>query len=375
MTRMDASPVVYPPYVAGPLRLEAFHAAWLAPHRVNDPASARIIARSHRDAAARLSRWEATGQLRRDPEPGLFVHEYTVDGVSIRGLVGALDLSHRAATPEEQVVLPHEGVHPAQVADLAERMTRMQLNPAPILLVHHGPAAVREVVRSVVAGTPDRDFLDRADQRHRTWTVRDDDRLTTIAEGLAGSRALVADGHHRYAAYLRMQAQAPGTGADRGLAMLVDQDDTPLHAGAIHRVLSGVTLERLRAAASGVATVHDADRAAALSRLGPHTLVATDGRRWLALDLGDAEGTAVEELHRTLLPRLDPAPRRVGYHHAVDDALAHLPSRRGVALLVPAVDVDAILTAARQGRLVPEKATSFQPKPGLGVLMRSLLAG
>src|SRR6187397_219444 len=135
----DACPVVSPPYVAGPLRLAAFHAEWLAPHRVNDPASARMIARSHRDAAARLSRWEAAGQLSRDPEPALFVHEYTGDGVTVRGLVGALDLSHRAASVEEQVVLPHEGVHPVQVDDLAERMIRMQLNPAPILLVHHGP--------------------------------------------------------------------------------------------------------------------------------------------------------------------------------------------------------------------------------------------
>ena len=65
----------------------------------------------------------------------------------------------------------------------------------------------------------------------------------------------------------------------------------------------------------------------------------------------------------------------MGYHHSVDAALAHLPARRGVALLAPAVDVDAILRAARLGRLLPEKATSFQPKPGLGVLMRSLRDG
>ena len=372
MSRMDASPVVSPPSVAGPLRLEAFHAAWLAPHRVNDPASARIIARSHRDTAARLARWEAAGQLTRDPEPALHLHEYTADGVTVRGLVGALDLTHRATSAQEQVVLPHEGVHPAQVADLADRMTRMQLNPAPILLVHHGPDAVRQILRSVVTAVPDRDFRDRAGQRNRLWSIRDPQLTAAIAEGLAPTRALVADGHHRYAAYLRMQEEAPGTGADRGLAMLVDQDDTPLHAGAIHRVLTGVTLDHLREASDSVAGVLETDRAAALGRLGPHTLVATDGRRWLTLELSLGDATAVEELHLTLVPRLVPAPRRISYHHAVDEALAHLPSRRGVAVLVPAIDVDAIVDAARHGRLLPEKATSFQPKPGLGVLMRSL---
>lgn len=375
MTAMDASPVVCPPFVAGPLRLTAFRGRWLAPRRVNDPASARILARSQRDIAARLARWEADGQLGGDAEPALYVHEYSADGVTVRGLVGLLDLARRADRAADQVVLPHEGVHPAQVDDLAERMTRMQLNPAPILLVHHGTAGVRDVLGSVAAGPPDRDFVDRSGQHNRVWAVRDAGRLAAVEGALAGSRALIADGHHRYAAYLRMQEQAPGTGADRGLVMLVDQEDTPLHAGAIHRVLSGVTLDALCRAADGVATLHEGDRAAVLGRLGPRALVATDGRRWVSLELAATGETAVEVLHDRLLTGLDPAPRRIAYHHAVDEALAHVPARRGVAVLVPAVDVDTIVDAARRGRLLPEKATSFQPKPGLGVLMRSLRDG
>ena len=36
---------------------------------------------------------------------------------------------------------------------------------------------------------------------------------------------------------------------------------------------------------------------------------------------------------------------------------------------------EQVLSAALAGRLLPEKATSFQPKPHLGVLMRSLSDG
>ena len=61
------------------------------------------------------------------------------------------------------------------------------------------------------------------------------------------SRCLLADGHHRYAAYLQLQQANPGTPWDRGLAMLVDQDDTPLFLGAIHRTLPGTTLDELSA--------------------------------------------------------------------------------------------------------------------------------
>ena len=39
---------------------------------------------------------------------------------------------------------------------------------------------------------------------------------------------------------------------------------------------------------------------------------------------------------------------------------------------MPAPDVDVVLNVAAADRLLPEKATSFQPKPNPGVLIRSL---
>ena len=39
---------------------------------------------------------------------------------------------------------------------------------------------------------------------------------------------------------------------------------------------------------------------------------------------------------------------------------------------MPAPDFDLVRPGREAGRLLPEKATSFQPKPSIGVLMRSL---
>ena len=39
---------------------------------------------------------------------------------------------------------------------------------------------------------------------------------------------------------------------------------------------------------------------------------------------------------------------------------------------MPAPDFDLVTRVALAGRLLPEKATSFQPKPSIGVLIRSL---
>ena len=133
--------------------------------------------------------------------------------------------------------------------------------------------------------------MDRNEQRHRVWAIRDPQLLAAIDEGLAQSQALIADGHHRYAAYLRMQRRSPGGPTDRGLAMLVDQEDTPLFLGPIHRILTGVGLDDLAAAAEVVGAGFDlVDRPAAVHALGPATLAATDGRRWATRQAAAARG-------------------------------------------------------------------------------------
>lgn len=373
---MDTGAVVVPPYVGRPLRLAPFHGVRLSPRRVGDPASGRLFARPYRAVATRLTQWQERGQLRRDAEPALYLHEYTSAGLTVRGLVGALDISHRASGPEDRAVLPHEGIHPVQADQLADRMTELALNPAPILLVHRADPAVRDVLHQVAATEPDDDFVDRSDQRHRIWTIRDPHLLSRLDAGLADSQALIADGHHRYAAYLRMQRRSPGGANDRGLAMLVDQEDTPLFLGPIHRVLTGVGLDDLAAAAEVTgAGFERVDRPTAVAALGPATLAATDGKQWATVKLHLPEDrAAVEQLHDDLVPALPRGPQRIEYHHSVETTLDRL-RRDSVAVLMPAPDVDLVHKIAADDRLLPEKATSFQPKPSPGVLIRSLRDG
>lgn len=363
-----------PPYVAGPFRLLPFRALMLAPHRVGDPSTGRAFARPYRGVAARLVRWQARGLVRRDDSPALYLHEYAAAGMTVRGLVGALDVSRRATRAEDRAVLPHEGIHPAQADDLADRMAEMGLNPAPILLVHSGTPRLGELMAGVVAAPPDHEFTDRSEQQHRIWAIREPGRLAEIADELRETRALIADGHHRYAAYLRLQRRSPGGPCDFGLAMLVDQSDTPLFLGPIHRSLAGTSLDDLRSAAESLG-MHCTARTQpqAVTALGPSTLAATDGKEWVVVDLDvPPDRAAVELLHRQLVPALPHGPSTIGYHHTVDDALASADPRSSVAVLMPAPSVDLVQRIAEHDRLLPEKATSFQPKPSLGVLIRSL---
>jgi uncharacterized protein (DUF1015 family) len=369
---MDSAAVVTPPYVATPLRLHPFRALMLSPSRVGDPASARAFARPYRAVARRIDEWQARGHVSHDDAPALYLHEYTSGGLTVRGLVGALDFSSRAQGLDDRAIWPHEGIHPRQVEELSSRMHEMAMNPAPILLAHRGPSRLRELFTEVAAREPDWQYTDRAGQRQRVWRIDDPGMLDLIGQSLATAQVLLADGHHRYAAYLRLQQQHPGTPWDRGLAMLVDQDDTPLFLGAIHRTLGGVRLTDVRAAALELgARVRSLPRDSAFAALAQDTLVVTDDRSWLVIHPQPAGRTQVEWLHDRLLPALDDhRDLTVAYHHTVEEALGSVGG--GLAVLLPAPDFDQVQDSLARDRLLPQKATSFQPKPSLGVLMRSL---
>ena len=371
---MDAGALVPAPHVGRPLRLLPFRGLSLAAGRIGAPSSVRAFTRPYQDVTERLRRWERKGQLTRDEQPGLYLHEYTTAGMTVRGLVGALDLARRATSREDVAVLPHEGIHPAQADELAARMTEMQVNPAPILLVHRGSPTVRALLDTVQQRPPLRSFTDRGQQQHRVWAMTDPAELRVVADALASTTALIADGHHRYAAYLTMQRNDPRPATRAGLAMLVDQDDTPLYLGPIHRVLGGVGLADLERAATAVgADWRSAAARPAVAALAPDRLVVTDGAGWatLRMDL-PPDRVAVEVLHETIIPALEHRPTRTAYHHTVDEAIQELGRRHGVAVLMPAPDFGQVLATCAADRLLPEKATSFQPKPNIGVLIRSL---
>jgi uncharacterized protein (DUF1015 family) len=369
---MDPATIV-PPYVAKPLELLPFRAVMLAPARVGDPTSARALARPYRDVAARLTQWIERGLATSDTGPALYLHEYTSGGLTVRGLVGALRVSARADTLADRAVWPHEAIHPEQAGELADRMLQMQLNPAPILLVHRGRDELREVLAQVAQAAPDWRYLDRTGQRQRIWAIRDESVLASIHDHLATTRCLLADGHHRYAAYLRLQQEHPGTGWDSGLAMLVDQLDTPLFLGAIHRTVAGTGVaDLLTAAAVAGAVVSELDRDQALHALDSTHLVVTDGTSWWAVAPSDlADQAVVSWLHARMIAALTLPPSQIAYHHAVEDAL-QAASVRSPAVLLPSPDFDQVRALVEAGGLLPEKATSFQPKPSLGVIMRPL---
>jgi uncharacterized protein (DUF1015 family) len=348
-------------------------------------------------AAQTLRRWLADGVLAADSEPGLYVYEQGDGSILQRGLIGALRLSE----PADGVVLPHEDVIPHVITDRAALMRATSTNMEPLLLTYrgNGSTGATAVVERTVEGPPLLATTTEDGFSHRLWAVTDPGDLTEIQADLAQHQALIADGHHRWATYLRLRAEHPSPSPwDYGLVLLVDTARYPLRVRAIHRLLHGLPVSDALAALDGHFRVQRLDVALpdALSALadaacdGNAFLLAGDGAFHL-VDRPDADLLArtipadrpqawrtldATVLHATLLRHVwrvpEDSPAHVAYIHDTAATVEKAERDGGTAVLMHPVREEVVRDLARQGVTMPRKSTSFGPKPASGLVLRAL---
>ena len=341
-------------------------------------------------AKALLQDWVDTGVLAVDSEAALFVYEMsTPEGSVTRGLLGAVELRD----PDEGVILPHENTMAGPVSDRLALMSATEANLEPIYLVYDGGGAASELVASVSGQEPLSTATTPDGIQHRLWAVTDPAAHAAVADDLASRRALIADGHHRYATYRQLQADRHGEPGpwDRGLTLLVDTSSYGPQVHPIHRVVAldwPRILELTRAAAEisepmpvaaaqkllaqtdgfAVALAHD-DEAVVVSGLSSEVT-----RQALGADAGTALGELdITVLHRVLVEQvwqLSDTVDNVGYAHSVSEALEQARQDGRTAVLVRATPVQAVAAVAAAGERMPRKSTLFTPKPASGVVIR-----
>jgi uncharacterized protein (DUF1015 family) len=378
-------------------------------------------------ASARLRDWLAEGALAVDDSPALYVYEQRAADWVQRGIIGLVAVGTDA-------VQPHEGVMAGPVAGRRELMEQTRSNLEPILLVYNGGAGVAGSRRSVVGsgrslsgsetGAGERGGLAApgdasrltdatADGQvplacavtddgvtHRLWAVTDPGTQAAIAADLATRTALIADGHHRYAAYRELRSEMrdadgdPGPW-DYGLAFLVDADVYPLHLGAIHRVLPRLPLPEAVDQASGAFTVTAVTEETALNRLAAagasgtaFLLAGGDGywlltnpderqveaampaaasHRWRALD-----ASVMQEVLLAQLWSIKDNERDVLISHDAAEAVRMATDSGGTAVICNPMPLRAVMDIAAHGEQVPRKSTSFGPKPRTGLVLRTI---
>jgi uncharacterized protein (DUF1015 family) len=354
-------------------------------------------------AAGRLHDWLAEGVLAADDSPALYVYEQRGAGWVQRGLIGLVAVGTGA-------VHPHEGVMAGPVAGRRELMAKTRSNLEPILLVYNGGTGAGGRSGLPVRGDASRLTDLTADGQplacavtddgvtHRLWAVTDPGTQAAIAADLATRTALIADGHHRYAAYRELRAEMSGADGDSGpwdygLAFLVDADEYPLRLGAIHRVLPGLSLPEAVERASGAFTVTAVSEETAFGRLaaagaaGTAFLLAGDDGYWLltnpderqveaAMPAGASprwralDASVMQELLLAQLWSIKDNVRDVLIAHDPAEAVRMAADSGGTAVICNPMPLAAVIDIAAHGEQVPRKSTSFGPKPRTGLVLR-----
>ncbi|MFI1925415.1 MULTISPECIES: DUF1015 domain-containing protein [unclassified Streptomyces] len=347
-------------------------------------------------AADTLRGWLAEGVLTADPEPALYVYEQQhADGMLQRGLIGTL----RVSEPSEGIVLPHEDVMPHIVADRAALMRATHANLEPLLLTYRGNGTAAEIVDRAAQRPPLLSTTTEDGFSHRLWAITDPAETARVLADLAHHQALIADGHHRWATYLRLRAEHPSPSPwDHGLVLLVDTARFPLRVRAIHRLLHGFPVADALAALDGRFRVQrlDVPLAEALDALadavcaGNGFLLAGDGafhlvdrpdpalldrtipagfpEAWRTLDATVLHATLLDHIWH--IPEDDPA--RIAYIHDTAATVRKAERDGGTAVLLHPVREEVVRDLARQGVTMPRKSTSFGPKPASGLVLRAL---
>jgi uncharacterized protein (DUF1015 family) len=409
--------VTSPPYdvISGGI-LEHLRAA--DPHNVVRLILPGAGAEASQAAAGLMRQWLSAGVLIRDRTPALYIYEQSLDQPGDaaspwlqRGIVSLV----RLGSPEAAGILPHEGVMPGLVADRRELMAATQANLEPIFLIYDGEST-DTAVQSTATEVIDRVASERAPLvsistddgvTHRLWRITDPAEHAAIEADLAGRRALIADGHHRYAAYLDLQAEMRASGLgdgpwDYGLAFLVDSGSYPPRIGAIHRVLPGLRPERAAELAKAAFAVQDLPADTGLDEaLGQLAAAGTEGTAFLLA--GDpAGGTGLRllshpdpvqiaasmpagtsahwrcldasVLQQLLIGRLwgiTDSERDVLISHDVADAVRATAGTGATAVISNPLSFEAVIQIAAHGERVPRKSTSFGPKPRTGLVLRT----
>ncbi|HEY3562696.1 MAG TPA: DUF1015 domain-containing protein [Kribbella sp.] len=313
------------------------------------------------EPARRLVGWQRDGVVVQDEQPALYVYEQRLGDAVLCGLVGSLRLD-----PARRVVLPHENVMPHWVDDRLRLMEATDADLEPILLAYADGGVASDAVDAARTGEPWVEAETYNGAEHRIWRISDPEALAGIQAELAKHEAVIADGHHRYAAYLERQLRAPyRQSAEVGLAMLVDYVRHPLTLDPIHRVVPGLDLETVR-----LRTPSSFQLQPGRSEGDPTRISVTDGSDWLTLHIA-SEVPTVALLHTELLPAWGVSEDDISFHHTLADALA-LADTQQVAVELTAPRMDQVLRSAAQGVVLPQKATSFGPKPRVGLLFRTL---
>jgi uncharacterized protein (DUF1015 family) len=349
----------------------------------------------YEEAGRTYRRWIADGTLAADPAPAVYLLEqsFEVDGRTLRRY--GLLTRFRAEDVTTRVILPHEQTRKAAKEDRFRVLKATGANFSPIFLMFPDPEARFSALAAEITGSPPTlRYADESGVGHRLWRLAEPGSIGAFTKLLVGTRAYIADGHHRHATALRYRDEAGPEGAWT-LGYFTPMGAPGLLVLPYHRLLSaGPSLDEARrkletggfrtsavpspAEAARAAGASKAPHAFALAAPGATAVVAEalpEALRLLAPDVPPSlRALDTYFFHNAVMPRFLSVPEDVvSYVHSFSEAEDAL--RRGacrLAAFMRATPVHQIVDVADAGESMPAKSTFFHPKLPSGLVIHPL---
>ena len=346
-------------------------------------------------AIENFGKFQQRGWLRQDDKECYYIYAQTMNGHTQYGLVvGAFVDDYLNG-----VIKKHELTRRDKEEDRMKHVRVCNANIEPVFLAYPDNAVLHALIMRIAAETPVYDFVAPDDGfRHQLWLIADDADIAAVTAEFAKMPALyIADGHHRSAAAALVGAEKAKNHPERTgneeynyfMAVCFQASQlTVLDYNRVVKDLNGLSSDEFLAALSRNFTV--ADKGTEVyrpARLHNFSLYL-DGH-WYSLDakpgtFDDTDPIGVLDVDISSRLILDDilnigdlrSSRRIDFVGGLR-GLGALKNRvdsgemRAALALYP-VTMEQIMDIADSGKIMPPKATWFEPKLRSGLVIHKL---
>ena len=348
----------------------------------------------YRAAAMNFRALIDNGTFIRDEQECLYLYEMSADDRPRTGIVAVAAVQDYLAGR----IRKHELTRIDKEAERARHIRTTLLNVEPVMFAYRYDRSIDGLVNAVKAAQPEYEFVDADSVQHRFWTVAEPATVEAIICAFAAIPATyVADGHHRTAAAVSVSQELDQEGRHNGAApghnyfLAVHFPDNELEVLDYNRLvadLNGLEADEfLRELApdfvverTGNQPVRPEQRGVTgmyldgkWYRLGARSGTFDPDDTLSALGVSILSSLVLEPVLGIRDQRADPRIAFVGGPRGLEELQERVDSgEMAVAFTLYPVSVQELMAIADSGRIMPPKATWFEPKLRSGLVVYSL---
>ena len=359
------------------------------------PGTSEYDPRVYEKAAENFRKFQDRGWLVQDGKEQYYIYAQTMNGKTQYGLVVCANVDDYL----NGVIKKHELTRRDKEEDRMKHVRVNDANMEPVFFAYPDNAVLDALIMRYAATLPEYDFIAPVDGfRHQFWIISDDADIATVTEEFAKMPSLyIADGHHRSAAAALVGAekarQDPGHDGTEEynyfMAVCFQASQlTILDYNRVVKDLNGLTSEAFLAALAKNFDVEEKGEAE-YRPCRPHNFSLYLDGKWYSLtakpgtfDDSDPIGVLDVDISSRLILdeilgikdlRSDKRIDFVGGLRGLGELKRRVDSgEMRAALALWPVTMKQIMDIADSGKIMPPKATWFEPKLRSGLVIHKL---